>query len=147
MTCCYKFTLLYRQSRDGNTVARCRELCNDKGPTIAIGKVLDTEEILDGYNPLSWGCANGHAYTKKSFIFALDKNMDMSIVSFVENSLQAIYDHPSFFPSFGNEAHDLYFGGLPQYAPIALKHAYQVPIRNSSDRFNWVDWEVFSVQT
>ena len=73
--------------------------------------------------------------------------MDMSIASFVENSLQAIYDHPSFFPSFGNEAHDLYFGGVPQYAPIALKHAYQVPIRNSSDRFNWVDWEVFSVQT
>jgi len=39
----YKFNLLYRQSRDGNTVAKFRELCNNKGPTIAVGKVSDTE--------------------------------------------------------------------------------------------------------
>src|SRR6185312_7718707 len=46
----YKFTLLYRQSRDGNKVANFRKLCNGKGPTITVGKVLDTDEILGGYN-------------------------------------------------------------------------------------------------
>src|SRR5437764_4190821 len=55
----YKFTLLYRCSRDGNTVAKFQELCNNKGPTIAVGKVLNTEEILGGYNPFAWGSQNG----------------------------------------------------------------------------------------
>ena len=48
----YKFTLLYRKSWDGNTVAKFRELCNGKGPTITVGKVSVTEEILGGYNRL-----------------------------------------------------------------------------------------------
>src|SRR6185436_3622459 len=55
----HKFTLLYRRSRDGNTVAKFRELCCNKGPTIAVGQVLGTEEILGGYNPSAWGTHNG----------------------------------------------------------------------------------------
>src|SRR6185312_13467522 len=56
----YKSTLLYRCSRDGNTVAKFRELCNNKGPTIVVGKVSGTEEILGGYNPFAWG-SHGYA--------------------------------------------------------------------------------------
>jgi len=94
----YKFTLLYRCSRDGNTVAKFRELCNDKGPTVAIGKVLGTGEILGGYNLISWGFEKSDfVTTAESFIFALDKNIDKNIVSFVDNSLFAICDHMGYF--------------------------------------------------
>src|SRR6185312_7989230 len=78
----YKFTLLYRLSRDGNTVAKFRELCNGKGPTISVGKVLGTDEIVGGYNPFAWGSQSGRIATEESFIFALDNNIDKNIVSF-----------------------------------------------------------------
>src|SRR6185437_3661184 len=48
----YKFTLLYRHSRDGNTRENFRKMCAGKGSTVAVGKVLNTEEILGGYNPI-----------------------------------------------------------------------------------------------
>ena len=50
----YKLTLLYRQSKDGNTFKKFKKLCNSKGPTVVVGKVSGTEEILGGYNPVSW---------------------------------------------------------------------------------------------
>ena len=53
-------------------------------PTITVGKVSDTEEILGGYNPVSW---DNHSYnyvsTIESFIFVLDKITDKNIVGFV----------------------------------------------------------------
>ena len=38
---------------DGNTPEKFREMCAEKGPTVAVGKVLYTEEILGGYNPIA----------------------------------------------------------------------------------------------
>ena len=140
------FTLLYRQSRDGEEVTKFRELCNGKGPTIAVGKLSDTDEILGGYNPLSWGSDNGYAETNESFIFALDKNMDKSIVSFVDNSSKAIYDEYFRFPNFGES--DLCFGGgynFDRVRPHAKRVTYQLSIRRTKDNFKWADWEVFSV--
>ena len=140
----YNFTLLYRRSRDGNTIAKFRELCNNKGPTIAVGKVLETEEILGGYNPFAWGSKNEYADTKESFIFALDKNIDKSIASFIGlDSSHAIYDTNSYYPAFG-DGPDLFFGH-DSCKPYAKQKTYKPPIRNSSDRFEWVDWEVFLV--
>src|SRR6185312_14534440 len=121
----YKFTLLYRRSRDGK-VANFRKLCNGKGPTITVGKVLDTDEILGGYNPLLWGSNNGYAATNESFIFALDKNINESIVSFASNITNAIYDDASYFPDFGGC--DLSFGD-GNNAMCAID-AYQVQLRH-----------------
>ena len=143
----YKLTLLYRQSRDGNNVAKFKELCHGKGATIAVGKVSGTEEILGGYNPVSWNGSGYYIRTDKSFIFALDKNIDKNIVSFVNNSSlsYAIADASSSFPWFG-EGIDLCFGD-ENSNPYAKKGSYQVAIRSSSDtdRFKWADWEMFSV--
>src|SRR6185369_11777211 len=107
----YKLDLLYRRSRDGNSVAKFRELCNNKGPTITVGKVLGTGEILGGYNPFPWGSKSGYVETKESFIFVLDRNsVDKSIVSFASDySSQTICDSDSYFPIFG-DGFDLSFG-------------------------------------
>ena len=116
----YKLTLLYRQSRDGNIIEKFRALCINKGPTIAIGKVSDTEEIFGGYNPIAWGLKENYSInTKESFIFALDRSIDKSIVSFVDhNSLYATYDNNKYFPTFGN-GHDLFFGNNKNPNPYA----------------------------
>src|SRR6185312_8346836 len=144
----YKLTLLYRQSRDGNTTAKFRELCNNKGPTIAVGKVLGTEEILGGYNPFAWGVNHKWLHTKENFIFSLDKSRDKNIVSFFANkNTYSIYDGNNYFPYFGDGG-DLSFGYYSDNSyikPYATNYSYQVPIRHSSDKFEWADWEVFLV--
>src|SRR2546423_5181850 len=50
----YRFNLLYRASRDGNTNAAFHEKCDNKGPTIVIVKIKDSDQIVGGYNPISW---------------------------------------------------------------------------------------------
>ena len=99
----HKLTLLYRHSRDSENF---RKLCNHKGPTIAVGKVSDTDEILGG------------SVSTESFIFALDKSIEKSIVSFVDDTECAIYDHYSYFPAFGN-GFDLFFG-FTIYSSLSL---------------------------
>src|SRR5688572_13835462 len=58
----YRFNLLYRSSRDGNTIAAFREKCDDKGATIVIAKITNSEQIVGGYNPLQWIHLNGNRF-------------------------------------------------------------------------------------
>src|SRR5277367_816856 len=50
----YRFKLLYRASRDDNTAAAFHEKCDNKGPTIFIAKITNSEQIVSGYNPFDW---------------------------------------------------------------------------------------------
>src|SRR6202000_852265 len=71
----YKFNLLYRASRDGNTVAAFHNKCDNKGATITIAKVQNSEKIIGGYNPLFWDSSNSDKSTNDSFIFSFpDRN-------------------------------------------------------------------------
>jgi len=125
-------------------------MCANKGPTVAVGRIKDTGEILGGYNPLSWSTnKKGYISTKESFIFSLDKNdVEKNIISFVkkEQMRKAICESPNELPYFNN---DLYFGGCYKgtlYKPVARNNGYyQLPIRSTDERFTWADWEVFSV--
>ncbi|CAB4394935.1 unnamed protein product [Rhizophagus irregularis] len=76
----YKFNLLYSAGRDGNTGAAFHEKCDDKGPTIVVAKIANSEQIIGGYNPLDWkpknsNHSNYNKSTKDSFIFSfIDRN-------------------------------------------------------------------------
>ena len=126
-------------------------MCADKGPTISVGRVKETEEILGGYNPLSWSTSkSGFLSTRKSFIFSLDKDdvIEKNIISFVKDERRAIYDVQDDLPNFGGGALLFgYYSGKGIFTnPIALDSTrYKNPIRSTSDRFTWIDWEVFSV--
>src|SRR5438045_3215360 len=54
----YNFNLLYRASRDGNTPAAFHQKCDNKGATIVIAKITNSEQIVGGYNPLFWVSSN-----------------------------------------------------------------------------------------
>jgi len=152
----YKLTLLYRHSKNGN---KFREICAEKGPTVAVGKVLDTEEIFGGYNPIAWKTSSlvnqtsidsfvTYVPTSESFIFSLDKdNAEKNIVSPVVVNHYAIGEHAFYYPYFGGGV-DLFFGSTDnndKYDPRAIKHSYKTAIRSNSSTFKWADWEVFSV--
>ena len=138
----HELTLLYRRSRDGGLEKDFRQKCEKKGPTVTVGKVLVTDEILGGYNPIAWGSQGyGHVSTSESFIFALDKdNLENSIVSRVVEENHAIWDGSERFPSFST---DLHFSHIT----CAEKCSYQIPIRPGMEKsgFYWADWEVFLV--
>src|SRR6266498_1104604 len=71
----YEFNLLYRASRDGNTAAAFHAKCDNKGATIVIVKITNSEQIVGGYNPLFWDSSNSEKSTLGSFIFSFaDKN-------------------------------------------------------------------------
>jgi len=66
----YEFKLLLRGSRDGFTPRTFHALCDDKPITVTFIKVKGTEEILGGYNPITWKSTNVWDCTKDSFIFS-----------------------------------------------------------------------------
>jgi hypothetical protein len=114
----YKFNLLYRASRDGNTDAEFHKKCDNKGPTIVIAKIINSEQIVGGYNPLDWKPVysyNGYfKSTKDSFIFSFTNRYDLQTakVSYPNNVYQyqySIYCGQGYAPTFG--------GGWDLYCP------------------------------
>src|SRR6266498_1193913 len=73
----YIFKLLYRASKDGNTVAAFHEKCDNKGATIVIAKVTNSEQIIGGYNPLKWDLSKSWKSTNDSFIFSFTNRTDL----------------------------------------------------------------------
>src|ERR1051325_2285229 len=66
----YKFNLLYRASRDGNTAKAFHEKCDNKGATIVVTKIKNSEQIVGGYNPLFWDSSISCKSTFDSFIYS-----------------------------------------------------------------------------
>jgi hypothetical protein len=52
----YIFKQIYRASRDGNTVAAFHNKCDNKGATIVIAKIRDSEQIVGVYNGIQIIC-------------------------------------------------------------------------------------------
>ncbi|RIA84119.1 hypothetical protein C1645_742571 [Glomus cerebriforme] len=107
----YKFKLIYRASRDGqNHTAFYQKNYNIK-MTITVAKVKDSEQIIGGYNPLTWDYTNSYKSTRDSFIFSFKnrKYLQTAKVGYVnyDSYERAIRPHSRKVPSFGAGA-DLY---------------------------------------
>ncbi|GBC03110.1 hypothetical protein RclHR1_00050018 [Rhizophagus clarus] len=102
----YIFNLLYRSSRDGNTIEKFHEKTDNKGSNIVVAKIKNTDQIIGGYNPLDW---NGHSTFKRtadSFIFLLDyKNTNTDKIGRVVDKEHAIFCAPNYGPMFGQCKH------------------------------------------
>ncbi|GBC07286.1 hypothetical protein RclHR1_07360009 [Rhizophagus clarus] len=99
----YNFNLLYRASRDGNTTEVFHEKCDNKGATIVIVKITNSERIVGGYNPLYWDSTSGWLSTKDSFIFSFTnrKNFQSAKVGYVADANYAVQCSSSYGPMFG----------------------------------------------
>ncbi|CAG8726339.1 24420_t:CDS:2, partial [Racocetra persica] len=49
-----KFEFIYRASQEHFSINKFHESCDNKEPAVVIIKVLNSEEIIGGYNPLDW---------------------------------------------------------------------------------------------
>jgi hypothetical protein len=66
----YEFNLLYRDSRDGNTIQAFHDKCDNKGATIVVVKIENSDQLVGGYNPLLWDSSGRSLSTADSFIFS-----------------------------------------------------------------------------
>ncbi|POG80919.1 hypothetical protein GLOIN_2v1797735 [Rhizophagus irregularis DAOM 181602=DAOM 197198] len=100
----YKFNLLYRASRDGNTAKEFHKKCDNRGATIIVLKIKNSEGIIGGYNPLEWDSTNGSfKRTKDSFLFSFTnkKNVQTEKVGYSNGNKYYIVCYPYFGQIFG----------------------------------------------
>jgi hypothetical protein len=153
----YKFNLLYRAKRDGNTAAAFHAKCDNKGATIVVVKIQNSEHIVGGYNSVFWDSSNLYRPTKDSFIFSFTdrNNFQTAKVGYVKDAQyeNAIYCGQNYGPIFGN-GHDLLNYNTQSNDTWAMnnQHSYyeiDVPrnynIYSSYKVFNMENYEVFQV--
>ncbi|CAB4377870.1 unnamed protein product [Rhizophagus irregularis] len=99
----YNFDLLYRVSRDSNTPATYHAKCDNKGPTIVVVKISNSEKIVGGYNPLIWISTNQVKSTNDSFIYLFTDRIDTKSakVSYSNGDNYSIRNLAPYGPGFG----------------------------------------------
>ncbi|GET01368.1 carbohydrate-binding module family 13 protein [Rhizophagus clarus] len=142
----YEFKLIYRGSRDGLTFRRFHDICDGKTRTVTIARVKDTNEVLGGYNPISWKSDASVGATKNSFIFSLNLDkIENCILSRVKYENHAINNFSYFGPTFGNG--DLKLLGVRSKSDrcVSKRGSYEKPIRKNDNEFFVNECEVFRI--
>uniref|UniRef100_U9UQT7 Kelch-like protein 17 n=1 Tax=Rhizophagus irregularis (strain DAOM 181602 / DAOM 197198 / MUCL 43194) TaxID=747089 RepID=U9UQT7_RHIID len=143
----YKFKLLLRGSRDGFTPKIFHELCDDKPNTVTFIKIKGIEEVIGGYNPITWKSSVDRGETKDSFIFSF-KNNDIkdSIISNVQDKKHAVVYGPSFGPQFGHDIFIYSSNESTDYTTLyCSKNYYEKKIRDTEEYLSIEDYEVFQM--
>jgi hypothetical protein len=136
----YNFNLLYRASRDGNTAAAFHAKCDNKGATIVIAKITNSEQIVGGYNPLFWNeKSNTNKSTSDSFIFTL--TTQTAKVSYSNGDPNSIQNYSVHGPVFGTS--DLYENNGTSWC--SNPHSYPKIDEMPIGKFHVDDYEVFQV--
>ncbi|RIA97528.1 hypothetical protein C1645_813938 [Glomus cerebriforme] len=144
----YKFNLLYRASRDGNTNEAFHEKCDNKESTITVVKIKDSEQIVGGYNPFEWDSNDVYKPTEDSFIFSLKDrtNLQTAKVGYSNGDHYSIICHSYCGPLFGYN--DLFVNSGVWYSvPVMHGKQYSYPRLDDmpSSSFKADDYEVFQV--
>ncbi|CAG8603875.1 998_t:CDS:2, partial [Cetraspora pellucida] len=135
----YEFKLLLRGSRNGFTPQEFHDLCDEKGPTLVVAKIKNSNEIVGGFNPVSWDSSDALLEVKNSFVFSLDENLDDSILSRSVGTISSICNSPLHGPVFRGI---LIFNGdfkndCASYCNFdKATTPYEGPIRNTKDKFS-----------
>ena len=69
----HKTDLLYRLSRDGDSVKTFHELCDNISRTLVLTE-SNNGNIFGGYTTCKWDCNGGNKKDGKTFLFSLTKN-------------------------------------------------------------------------
>ena len=140
---------------DGNTAEAFHKKCDNKGATIVIAKVTNSEHIVGGYNPLQWDSSNKYKLTSSSFIFSFINrtNLQTAKVGHINDGFfkYSVYCYPNYGPTFGN-GHDLfqYKDTIWRSYNVFSYPKIDIPENPNSDYysyndFNVEDYEVFQV--
>ncbi|RGB38433.1 hypothetical protein C1646_665387 [Rhizophagus diaphanus] len=140
----FNFNLLYRASKDGNTNTAFHKKCDNKGATIVVVKVSNSEQIVGGYNPLYWDSSNQWKSTYDSFLFAFvnKDNLQSVKAGYSNGNPYSIGCYSYNGAQFGGGS-DLYFNNGTWYS---YQNDYSYPkIDIPENEFKADDYEVFQV--
>ncbi|RIA91546.1 hypothetical protein C1645_821959 [Glomus cerebriforme] len=136
----YRFKLLIRGSRDGFSPKKFHDICGRLSDTVSIIKVKYHNEILGGYNQISWESKSIVEVAKDNFIFSFKDNINNHILSRVKNEKHAISNWFLNGPSFGDG--DLTLSGYHNYSDNSCKQSsYEKPIRETKEKFFVEEYE------
>ncbi|GBC03086.1 hypothetical protein RclHR1_04990009 [Rhizophagus clarus] len=135
------FLLLAKGNRDSLTKESFHSLCDNKGPTLILARIDNTNEIIGGYNPNPWTSSNSWKMSNDSFIFSFKSDgsgIDSTIFSKVINPDAAIFD--------GSSDMDVSFGLDLLLFGEEYKHEHYEKRIMDCDNFKIKDFEVFQVK-
>ena len=98
-----EMTLLYKLKTHGDSSSYFHNYCNGKGYTLSLIRTTKGYRC-GGFTSLSWNSNGGYNHDKNAFLFSLEYKEMYPINN---DGTNAIYDHSSYGPTFGN-GHDLY---------------------------------------
>ncbi|GBB92967.1 hypothetical protein RclHR1_20920003 [Rhizophagus clarus] len=136
----YKYSLLLRGSRDGFGIEDFKLKCNNKGATVVLIKLKNSNKIIGGYNPIKWSGSNKFLNSNSSFIFSFYSNTLNSftiVLSRVAISNYAIADGADKNQGFGES--DLFI------FKRSCKLAHYSAKIHDSENFEIDDYEVYKV--
>ncbi|CAB4398152.1 unnamed protein product [Rhizophagus irregularis] len=138
------FFLLAKGTWDSMTKIKFHNLCDNKGPTLILARIDNTNDIIGGYNPHSWTSSNEWIGSTESFIFSFKSESREGIddINFSRinnhNPNAAIFDGDSNF--------DVTFGSDLSLFSGEYKHVhYQRRIMNCGT-FIIKEFEVFQIR-
>ncbi|CAB4377851.1 unnamed protein product [Rhizophagus irregularis] len=129
---------------DGSTPAAFHNRCDNKGATIVVAKVANSEQIVGGYNPFQWALIDSSKSTRDSFIyfFADRKRIITAKVSYSNGDQYSIRNFSAHGLGFGGGC-DLYYSsnGAWYASPYSYPKIDGMPI----GQFHVDDYEVYQV--
>ncbi|PKY14134.1 hypothetical protein RhiirB3_502738, partial [Rhizophagus irregularis] len=156
----YKFTLLYRASRDSFDLYNLHRILDNKLNIMIIAKISGTNELVGGFNPVGWNNSNkSHPDSINSFIFSFRDNNSSSTcsnnnsppliprLSRLKRELidKTVFNSKTGFISFGGGS-DLRIGGiLNKRTGYTKAEYYENRIRDIHGTFYIDDYEVFQI--
>ena len=143
------YELLYKASIDGEAASVFHSLCDEKGPSITVVKVLNGSKC-GGFTPLSWktnGCWQKDP-SLRSFVCNLDNKTKFNLR---ENYNHALDFHGNKLSCFGGYALQLTDNNLSNKNGICQACDYQIQsptdlIGINDNNFQAVDIEIFLVK-
>ncbi|RGB30403.1 hypothetical protein C1646_711383 [Rhizophagus diaphanus] len=143
----YKFQLLLRGSRDGFTPKKFHQLCNGKPNTVTFIKVKGSEEIIGGYNPITWETSDNKGKTKDSFIFSFkNKNIKDAIFSNIRDTAEfAVCYCRADGPFFGRDIIIRASNESTNYDTSYCGCVHYEKMIRAESKFQIEDYEVFQV--
>ncbi|GBB89406.1 hypothetical protein RclHR1_16090003 [Rhizophagus clarus] len=138
----YRFKLLYRASINGNTSGAFHAKCDNKGATLVVIKMENSNQIAGGYNPVSWDTTSNWRSTGDSFIYLFTdrNNLNSANVSYSNGDAYSIGCNADKGPVFGG-GKDLYIRNGIWYSEKVRSYPRLGLPRN----FTADDYEVFQV--
>jgi len=157
-TACWTPELLYRASRDGWDARHFHSRCDNQGPTLTLIQTTD-DYIFGGYNPIDWTSNSGgrSENAPEAWLFALRcyaKLPPTLIPIRPEMSSKAIYNNPSYLPTFGHTPDiGIHAGQNGPSNSVNIKETYKCPegqnpseFMTGSPKFEKKEVEIFKIK-